>query len=107
MKKITKEELISQNATLTETCKSVMETSAKIKTSLDSIDKERRTEFAKAFGWKKESPFGRVTEDWYLPTWEEIFVHIGKLLEPNNYEILKNKIDELTDRVFQLENPVK
>jgi len=64
-----KEELIAENARLQNEL-----------ANIEARDKEKRVQFAIAFNWrKKQSPYS--TEDEYAnPDWEQIFVHIGKLL---------------------------
>lgn len=57
-----------------------------------SADERRRKEFAKAFNWVKNiQTFGysHIEKEPQLPTWEEIFVQIGKLLV---LEELKKKV---------------
>lgn len=58
-----------------------------------TADERRRKEFAKAFGWVKNTHFDNLANhNWQepqLPSWEQIFVQIGKLLV---LEELKQKI---------------
>lgn len=46
-------------------------------------DEHRRKEFAKAFNWIKNTQYvgmSHIEKEPQLPSWEQIFVHIGKLL---------------------------
>src|SRR3990167_2814136 len=57
-----------------------------------AFDERRRREFAKAFDWVKNiQTFGysHVEKEPQLPSWEQIFVQVGKLLV---LEELKNKV---------------
>ena len=69
--------------------------SAKIKDSHAgwvSADERRRKEFAKAFNWVKNIQmigYSHVEQEPQLPSWEQIFVQVGKLLV---LEELKQKI---------------
>lgn len=54
-------------------------------------DKRIRREFAKAFGWYKKEPknskFGgyeSTNKELQTPSWEQIFIKIGKLQANNN-----------------------
>ena len=44
-------------------------------------DKRIRKEFAKAFNWQEPSPYTYSTTDYIIPSWEQIFVEVGKLLQ--------------------------
>lgn len=54
-------------------------------------DTKKRKEFAKAFNWYKKKGQYDYTEEILTPSWEEIFVEVGKLLAKENY--LKFKAD--------------
>ena len=58
-----------------------------------ATDERRRKEFAKAFNWVKNARYDshndHVEKEPQLPSWEQIFVQIGKLLV---LEELKQKI---------------
>ena len=59
-------------------------------------DKDIRKEFARAFNWTKRNEYGGQTIEYRQPTWEEIFVELGKLLEKQNrieYVFNKEKMD--------------
>ncbi len=62
-----KEELQQENERLKVDIQSLMEES-----------KEIRGEFGRAFGWKDENGETKV------PSWQEIFIEVGKLLEHRN-----------------------
>lgn len=74
-------------------------------------DAERRAEFAKAFNWKDGNGYNAAYK---VPSWPEIFVHIGKLLNRNDLEAITGTIEGLrTDLnrigmdVFSLQNPTQ
>jgi len=55
-------------------------------------DERRRKEFAKAFNWVKNAQFtsfNHIEKEPQLPSWEQIFVQLGKLLV---LEELKQKV---------------
>ena len=55
-------------------------------------DERRRKEFAKAFNWVKNArldSFNHIEKEPQLPSWEQIFVQLGKLLV---LEELKQKV---------------
>lgn len=57
-----------------------------------SADERRRKEFAKAFGWSKNIRhigLSHIEHEPQLPSWEQIFVQIGRLLV---LEELKQKV---------------
>lgn len=57
-------------------------------------DERRRKEFAKAFNWYKKGRYDSESEP-TIPSWEEIFVQVGKLLrEKDNLDIIA-KMQEL------------
>lgn len=74
-----------------------------------SKDEHIRTEFARAFGWYKSygnySGYGESTPR--LPTWEEIFIETGRLL--NRSQILSDTqhIKSLETRFQSLEEVVR
>lgn len=62
-----------------------------------------RREFAKAFSlYQEKSPYDHSRE-LRLPTWEEIFVEIGKLLAARTFYDLEGNVSELEHRITQLE----
>ena len=57
-----------------------------------AADERRRKEFAKAFDWVKNMQmlgYSHIEKEPQLPSWEQIFVQVGKLLV---LEELKKKI---------------
>lgn len=100
---ITKEELQKSNTQLKMELDLTKANNVKIKEGFEMSDKNRRTEFAKAFGWKKKNSYGSMNEDWYLPTWEEIFIEQGKLLASRTFKNYMDDVQDLHNRVIQLE----
>ncbi len=73
---------------------------------LESEDKNLRREFAKAFDWclSRETRFGySETKELKSPTWEEIFVEIGKLLAKQKALEYITDVENLRLRLYQLE----
>ena len=74
-------------------------------------DKRLRIEFAKAFRWgnPKQNYYGggRSMEEWEwkLPTWEQIFVEIGKLKSLMDYRDFDGNISEIETKLEQLARP--
>jgi len=74
---------------------------------LKSEDSRIRKEFAVAFKWhKKKDYFGNssATEEVRTPSWEEIFVEVGKLLNVSKEERITSDIESLR---FDLQTLVK
>jgi len=95
---MTKEEFIEEKAKL-----------EKMNEHFVAQDKNIRTEFAKAFNWYKEKKrfdYDDDDKEFYLPSWQEIFVEIGKLLakkkEISDFHIA-NRLSDIDTRMFQLE----
>jgi hypothetical protein len=69
-----------------------------------AADERRRKEFAKAFNWGRPvgmmAGFNHVVNEPTTPSWEEIFVQVGKLLV---LEELKKKIIPLPFDAFRSE----
>lgn len=88
----TKEELITKVAQL--------EREDEVRTY---VDQQRRKEFARAFSWFQPTAstfyasHNRVNEpeDPVLPTWEQIFVHVGSLLSDRDLVNLTEKCNRL------------
>ena len=87
-----KEQLIKENAELS-----------------DRVDKLinnceiRRIEFARAFNWTKRdisSPYQDI--EYKKPTWAEIFVQLGRLLETHDSESLRVDFENLAREVGRL-----
>ena len=97
MKK-TKEELIKELA-LSE---------AKV-VRLSGIDEDRRREFAKAFSWRGEPGvfnYGGRGEP-ILPSWEEIWIELGRLLAAKNFLDFEGNISTLEMKVNDILNREK
>lgn len=82
---------------------------------LENMLKERvgygervRKEFAKAFHWYKErKQFDYGETEVRLPSWEEIFVEIGKILAARNFMDFEGNISGLECKIEELENKIK
>jgi len=94
---MTKEELLKQNALL-----------AKEIEEYGEANKRRRREFAKSFGWFEKSRvynFGEEGEA-RLPSWEEIFVEIGKLLAVDKSSQRDEIMNDIGNKLMELENKI-
>ena len=68
-------------------------------------DERRRKEFAKAFSWRtpvSSIGFSHTVYEPNKPSWEEIYVQVGKLLV---LEELKQKVVSVTPFPFNFERP--
>ena len=63
-------------------------------------DQLLRKEFAKAFDWYKKKGMYDYEQELRLPTWEEIFIKLGRLLSRDNYS-------DIFDRVKIIENDLQ
>ena len=81
-------------------------------------DKRIRTEFAKAFRWgtpKKRDVYSNYGNDvrsleewdWKTPTWEQIFVEIGKLKSLMDYRDFDGNLSVLEVRLDKLEENIR
>lgn len=68
-------------------------------------DERRRKEFAKAFGWFKRNPYGGDPE-YSVPTWEQIWVEVGKLLNVRDFRDYEGNISELECKLEDLEKRI-
>jgi len=64
-----------------------------------SGDEKRRKEFAKAFNWYKEKDYGygnmsAGNTELRVPSWEEVFVQVGKLLAAKTFYDLDGNVSE-------------
>ena len=70
-------------------------------------DERRRKEFSKAFDWTESRTYSPGS-DYRLPTWEEIFVKVGKLLyrvdEANRLKEVEDRAEAIDNRLYQLIN---
>ena len=79
----------------------------KLELQLDRMideDKRIRKEFAKAFSWGEDivSYYGNEKK-YIIPTWEQIFVKVGKLLANQKYLDYITDIENLKLRIKELE----
>jgi len=68
-------------------------------------DEEIKQEFAKAFGWFESrgimhARFDRSDEDPQKPSWSEIFVKVGKLLQNEIFSSTLKKVEDI-EKVLQ------
>ena len=105
----TKEELLKVNKKLV---------SENANLQIELVDAKRRLtterirkEFAKAFNWMKSGAYAYNGQEPLVPTWEEIFVKIGSLInrvdEVNRIKAIEDTIPGFNDRLFYLENLIK
>jgi len=69
-----------------------------------------RKEFAKSFNWyesKSDYGYSNSERKLRLPTWEEIFVEVGKLLAARNFMDYEGNISELQCAVSEIKNEIK
>ncbi len=71
-----------------------------------SGDERRRKEFAKAFGWYQEKQRYDYTQEIRMPSWEEIFTKVGKLLATKNFYDFEGNLSELAVIVEKLEQKI-
>ena len=70
----------------------------------DKLDVGRRKEFAKAFNWwKLQTIYDYGDREPLLPSWEEIFVEVGKLLAARTFYDFEGNISELECAVKDLQ----
>ena len=78
-------------------------------------DERRRREFAKAFGWTKNTSssygYSEKEPEFTTPSWPQVFVKLGKLLSSEKFEEISGQIKfqdgiltEIEQRIKQLEN---
>lgn len=94
---MTKEELIAENARLqSET------------TSLEMLDVRRRREFAKAFNWYKPKGVcdSHGESDPITPSWEQIFVQIGRLNSIRDVKKHSDKFEHFEKITMELESRI-
>lgn len=71
-----------------------------------SGDLMRRKEFARAFGWNKpKKQFDYGDAELYEPTWIEVFVELGKILNLRDVRDFEGNVSELECRIEKLEHP--
>ena len=89
----TKEQLIAE----------VSELETKLKERVEYGERVRR-EFAKAFNWYKGGGlYGNSDREPIIPSWEMIFIEIGKLLAARNFTDFEGNVSELEVKLEDLE----
>ncbi len=74
---------------------------------LNDKDNSRRKEFAKAFSWfKPRGPYA-AEQEIATPSWEQIFVEIGKLLAVTNTWKLEQTVEGIQSHLINLEENSK
>lgn len=58
-------------------------------------DERVRKEFSKAFGWYERQSQYDYEKKLRLPSWEEIFVHLGKVIAHKENSELEERLDKL------------
>ena len=67
------------------------------------VDNERKQEFAKAFGWYKAlGMYDRGEREPSLPSWEQIFVELGRILAARDFRNIEGNVSELEMRTNQI-----
>lgn len=80
------------------------------KEQLQNEEKRLRLQFAKVFSWyqeKQEYGFSRGEKELYNPSWEEIFVEVGKLLQNKKTKNIDDEITELRCNIGDLKEFLK
>ena len=85
--------------------KRITELEVKYRERTDYLERVR-IEFAKAFSWYKLQIYGGERE-LRLPSWEEIFTHVGTLLAARNFYDFEGNISELGCKLEELERKIK
>ena len=88
---MTKEELLKQNGEIV----------IRLDTALDK-DKEMRQEFAKAFNWFKKQGLYDNERELLNPSWNQIFIEIGKLQAAKTCYDLEGNVSELEHKVEEI-----
>ena len=68
-----------------------------------------RKEFARAFGWyKSKSPYSfNNSEEAILPSWAQIWVHVGSLLNDRDLEDLAEKQKQLRYELTEIKEIIE
>ena len=69
-------------------------------------DVNRRKEFAKAFNWRKQKSVYNYDEEIILPSWEEIFIEIGKLLQQKKVNSCKQDIEDINNKIDEIQRNI-
>jgi len=70
-------------------------------------DKALRQEFAKAFGWTKPVPYTTGERVPLEPSWQQVFVELGKVLAARNFMDLEGNVSELEVQTQKILNAVR
>ena len=70
-------------------------------------DEFLRKEFAKAFGWYKKRGMYDVVDEILKPTWEQIFIELGRLIQRQRTEIEQSRMTALEEDMFQLKEKIR
>lgn len=92
IEKQTKEQLVIEIAKLEQAVKEYSDASER-----------RRKEFAKAFGWYEQTYYSSYNRPPKLPSWEEIFVEIGKLLASKKESHFNIKLPSFEEMIRDME----
>ena len=91
--KQTKEQLLSE----------VSKLETQLRERTECLERVRK-EFAKAFNWyRRPNPYGSENNEAMLPSWEQIFVEVGKLLAARTFYNLEGNVSELECKLEDLE----
>lgn len=66
-------------------------------------DERKRKEFATAFAWWKMDYYDKSKEP-QIPSWEQIWIHVGKLLAAKSFMNFEGKVSEFEMKLQNLEN---
>ena len=91
MEKITKENLVEKIAVLRDENERLI-----------LQDQIKRKEFAQAFGWR-DNEYSTIRQVDNIPSWERIFVEVGKLLATKNFYDFEGNVSELKVKFEDLE----
>lgn len=92
--KITKEDLLKENAILKSRLEEVVE-----------LEKNRKKDFARAFYWFERGVYNS-NESVRTPTWGEILIEVGKLIAARTFMDFDGNVSELEVKVEKLEKKV-
>lgn len=70
-------------------------------------DKELRIEFAKAFNWYEDKPLYGGEKKLIEPTWPQIFVKVGALLERDSKFKISSRLDQVECTVKFLSDKIE
>ncbi len=76
-----------------------------LEAQLDSArarDKEMRMQFSSTFNWKKQKGQYDYSEETYDPSWNDIFVKIGRLLQDRECHDMEKEVRYMRDELNAL-----